>query len=397
MRNGFFVPAVLLLAGLLPGCSSGIGGGAGAGPPAPSVDTGAFIGTIGNDTVTVEEFRRSADRLEGRQLVRTPSLRIREYEADLGPDGSIRRFEVSYRNSLAEEPDTRIEMDFADGSATTRVTQGDSTRTIQGTIAENPLPFLSFSVALYELPLVALRAGDADSIGLSLLPPGSSQAAAGAAVAVGEDSVMLRNIAGVNRLRVGSDGRVLAWDGGASTLKLFAEREAYVNFDEIAADFGSRTAQGGGLGMLSPRDTANATVGGAELMVDYSRPSRRGRTVFPNVVPWGEVWRTGANAATQLRTSRDLVIGGTAVPAGSYTLWTIPGPDGWQLIINKQTGQWGTVYDAAQDLARVPMTSSGAATPIEQFTISISPAAGDTAELAMAWGSVRATVPITVR
>jgi len=107
------------------------------------------------------------------------------------------------------------------------------------------------------------------------------------------------------------------------------------------------------LGQLSVRDTARAGVGGAEVWVDYGRPLKRGREIFGNVVPWNAVWRTGANAATQFSTSADLVIGGAAVPAGKYTLWTLPTPSGWKLIINKQTGQWGTEYHPEQDLVRV--------------------------------------------
>ena len=81
----------------------------------------------------------------------------------------------------------------------------------------------------------------------------------------------------------------------------------------------------------------------------------RDRKIFGGLVPYGQVWRTGANSATSLKTDVDLTIGGAPVPAGSYTLYTIPTETGWKLIINKQTGQWGTDYDEKQDLARVDM------------------------------------------
>src|SRR4051812_36783509 len=88
--------------------------------------------------------------------------------------------------------------------------------------------------------------------------------------------------------------------------------------------------------VLSPRDSAVASFGAAKVSVDYSRPSKRGREIFGGLVPWNQVWRTGANAATTLVTSRDLDIGGTLVPAGTYTLYTLPSPTGWKLIVNKQ-------------------------------------------------------------
>ncbi len=88
---------------------------------------------------------------------------------------------------------------------------------------------------------------------------------------------------------------------------------------------------------LSPPDSVRATVAGAQIAIDYSRPSMRGRKIFGGVVPWNQVWRTGANLATRFTTSADLVMGGKTIPKGSYTLWTLPSPAGWQLIINKQT------------------------------------------------------------
>ena len=151
------------------------------------------------------------------------------------------------------------------------------------------------------------------------------------------------------------------------------------------------------MGQLSPRDTVRATVAGAELLVDYGRPAKRGRQIWGGIVPWGEVWRTGANAATQLRTSRDLVFGDVTVPAGTYTLWTLPTAGGAQLIVNRQTGQWGTAYDASQDLARVPLRPATPAAPAERFTISVEPGQGRGGVLRMVWDDRGWEIPFTVR
>lgn len=146
----------------------------------------------------------------------------------------------------------------------------------------------------------------------------------------------------------------------------------------------------------SPRDTARGTVGGAELMVDYGRPYMRGRTIMGGLVPYGRVWRTGANDATHLMTSSALRIGGTTVPAGTYTLYTLPGEDGWQLIVNRQTGQWGTQYDEGTDLARIPMRVSRLDAPVEQLTFRIEPQGDGSGVLALEWENTRAEVPFTV-
>ena len=113
----------------------------------------------------------------------------------------------------------------------------------------------------------------------------------------------------------------------------------------------------------SPKARVSQRVGPAEMTVDYNSPAVRGRAIWGAVVPFGEVWRTGANAATTLKTSSNLQIGTLAVPAGTYTLYSLPTADGWTLIVNKQTGRWGTKYDKAQDLGRVPMSAGSNSSP----------------------------------
>lgn len=149
--------------------------------------------------------------------------------------------------------------------------------------------------------------------------------------------------------------------------------------------------------VLSPRDTVRLQiVPGRHVYVDYGRPSMRGRRIMGELVPFGRVWRTGANAATTLVTDVDLEIGGTRVPRGTYTLYTIPTPRGWTLIVNRQTGQWGTQYEAARDLARIPMRVTPLTRPVEQFTIALERGRGATGTLALTWENTRAAVPIRV-
>ena len=157
-------------------------------------------------------------------------------------------------------------------------------------------------------------------------------------------------------------------------------------------------AQGAGGGPIAlPRDTARGTVAGAHLLVDYGRPSKRGRVIWGGLVPWGDVWRTGANAATTFVTDKDLVIGGTAVPAGTYTLYSVPNQSGpWLLVVNKQTKQWGTEYHQEQDLARIPMTTSPISSPVEKFEISIVPE-GQGGAIHLAWDATQASVGVKAK
>ena len=149
--------------------------------------------------------------------------------------------------------------------------------------------------------------------------------------------------------------------------------------------------------VLSPRDTVSLELGtGRRVYIDYGRPSMRGRRIMGGLVPYGRVWRTGANAATTLVTDVDLELGGTAVPRGTYTLYTIPTASGWTLIVNRQTGQWGTQYEPARDFARIPMRVSRLATPVEQFTMSLERGRAGAGTLALSWENTRAWLPFRV-
>src|SRR5579884_3434907 len=147
---------------------------------------------------------------------------------------------------------------------------------------------------------------------------------------------------------------------------------------------------------LSPPGEASVKFDdGKTVTIKYSRPSMRGRKIFGELVPYGKVWRTGANAATSLATDTALDIGGTNVPAGSYTLYSLPGETSWQLIVNKQTGQWGTAYEQGQDLARIPMKVSQLPSGLETFTISLDKTGAKSATLKLEWELTSASVNMT--
>lgn len=120
-----------------------------------------------------------------------------------------------------------------------------------------------------------------------------------------------------------------------------------------------------------PESTKCDLPGGKTIAVDYSSPRMKGRKVFGDLVPYGKVWRTGANEATTFVTGEDLTAGGKNIPAGSYTMFTVPQADKWTLIINKHTGEWGIPYKyESEELARIPMTVTKTAAPVEEFKIS---------------------------
>jgi Protein of unknown function (DUF2911) len=128
---------------------------------------------------------------------------------------------------------------------------------------------------------------------------------------------------------------------------------------------------------VSPHETVNATVGDAKITIVYGRPytkdpkSGEKRKIWGGLVPFGQVWRMGADEATILTTDKAITIGGTNIAAGSYSLYLLPTDAGAKLIVNKQTGQWGTKYDEKQDLVRIDLKKEAAAKPVDQFTIAV--------------------------
>ncbi len=153
----------------------------------------------------------------------------------------------------------------------------------------------------------------------------------------------------------------------------------------------------------SPAETASVTVNGKTISIKYSAPSVRGRVIFGpgNLVskdPTYPVWRAGANAATILTTDADLMIGNLAVPKGSYSLYVnLKNMEAWELIVNKQTGQWGLTYDQSQDLGRVPMTMSKPKALVEQLKWALTDQGGGKVEMLIEWVFRHVTVPVTVK
>ena len=154
------------------------------------------------------------------------------------------------------------------------------------------------------------------------------------------------------------------------------------------------------MGKSKPSPPASATCdlgGGKTIKTDYSSPRMRGRKIYGDLVPFGEVWRTGANDATTFVSSADVMVGGKTIPAGSYTIFTVPTADKWTLIINKKTGEWGIPYKYESDeLARVDMKVSKLPSPVEDLTISYDKSSGG-CTMHIDWETTRASVDITAK
>lgn len=138
------------------------------------------------------------------------------------------------------------------------------------------------------------------------------------------------------------------------------------------------------------------TVAGKQITVNYYAPEMHGRKIFGGLVPYGQVWCTGANWATKITSDADLVMGGLKLPKGSYSIWTIPNPNEWTLIINSTTGQFHLDYDSSTDFGRTKMNLKTLSAPVEKFKIDLRSDGGNKGTLALLWETTEASVPFTV-
>ena len=148
---------------------------------------------------------------------------------------------------------------------------------------------------------------------------------------------------------------------------------------------------------VSPPADTSVTINGKKISIAYHSPQMHGRKIFGGLVPFGEVWRAGANEATALHTDADLQIKSLHVPKGDYTIFILPTANSWQLIINKQTGQWGLEYHQNMDLGRVPMDLSPSPRLIDVWKMTLSSTGGNKGLLRTEWEKTIASIPFTVQ
>lgn len=362
--------------------------------PLTAQQGGSFVVRLGTDTLAVEQYTRTATQLRGEQVIRSPRTMHRIYTVTYRPDGSVERFELLTHNiSGGPGPaETRSTAEFGAAAVTMRTPRGDSTVTVTAAVPGPAAPWMINVYGLMEDVLRRSRAAGGGDFTMPIVSLGATEADTATVLRHGVDSVVA-GFGGIGpfRIRTDAQGTLLGLTGVGGTLQVTVERVATLDIAALAPAFANRP-----LGVLSPADSVITSIGRAAVAVRYSRPSARGRTIFGAVVPWDRVWRTGANSATLFETSADLLVGGTPVPAGKYTLYSIPSQSGWTLIINKNTGQWGTEYDQQYDLARVAMDVAQMAQAVEQFTIAIE-REGEDGVLSFAWERTRAAVRFTVK
>jgi len=359
----------------------------------------SFVYRLGKDTAIVEQYTRTASKLTGEVVSRTGPVVVRtQYDVTLSKDKLANPTAATFKILGADGKPIRgrpleVRYTLVGDSAQRVIVWADSTQT-RMLAAPGGVPFAAPAYGMLELAFLALRGGRMPAAGFPLLGVGAGATIPPTVFTVTTgDSIRLAN--GVV-FRVDRDGRLQAFDGSASTQKLMATRGT--GGLDIAAIASKMTP----LGTLSARGTARGafqtTMPGGIMMIDYGRPLVRERTVWGGLlIPADTIWRLGANEATHFATSRELDFNGILVPPGLYTLFLFNAKSGPLLVVNKQVGQWGTIYDSAKDLVRIPLTMSPTPEHVEEFTIAIRQSAPNRGSLEFAWGPQMATATFIVK
>ncbi|HYW36492.1 MAG TPA: DUF2911 domain-containing protein [Balneolaceae bacterium] len=370
-----------------------------------------YVRRLGNDTLSVEQLNRTNNGYHGQYVSRMPATQVGKYQAQLGPDGSVKSLSLNW-STPKENPNgpapRKLQVTIKDTTATiqmsgawrhgktvdTTYSQSVPAGTIPGIISG--LMDAHPSVATLTQALHQAKGHYGNSgYKVHIMSPRSGHLFSGTLTKAQGDTVNLK-LSGISYpATVNSKGQVTWLSAKNSTVQTITKRQQG-NVQQIAANFASMDAHGKGIPIASPRDTVKATINGAHLEVQYSRPSMRGRRIWGGLVPWNKVWRTGANAATQFSTDHDLNMNGTTIPAGTYTLYSIYTPSSAKLIVNSQTGQWGTVYHQKQDFARINMKKTTLKQPVDTFTVSFD-STSSKPKLQLTWNTTRYQLPFTVK
>lgn len=348
---------------------------------------------LGVDTISVEKMVRTGNTLVAEVVTRSPRTTMQRHRAQFDAAGNLTSLTVRDLDVQAG----------VERRTTTYTRHGDSLHiSVRGDQASDRmvaapadwLPFIDLVHWPFDVALQRMRRAGQTQYAAPML---SGQRISNFPLAfVGRDSASVTHpTRGTMRLTVLGDGAIRTLDAGETTRALVVTRSGDSDVAALARGFAARDAAGRGVGELSGRGGGESTVLGATITLDYGVPMKRGREIWGALVRHGQLWRTGANRATHFKTDRALRFGDLVVPAGEYTLFSVPEADGGLLIINRQTGQNGQQYDQARDLGRVPLRARALDREVEAFTIAVREENGR-GVLALQWDRTELIAEFTV-
>lgn len=352
MRSYYFILSLLFFL-IIQGCSR------------VKAPTATFVSTLGKDTLVIEQFTISNNKISAETIMRVPQTRYIKQNLLLGERGEFKEFNSSTYNpdNIDEEPVEKQKIDILEDSIIVTIIRDTVSRMRKFSYDPNIIPWFDMIHWPYEVATRRLQEAKLDQLDQVMLT--------GRNIAIFEirriksDSISIKHpYRGTMNARINDVGAIEYYDATNTTRKLIVRRGELMDMQALINKYANKP-----IGALSGAGSTESMVHGAQIEFTFGQPARRNRKLFGGIVPWNKRWRTGANRATHIKTDKDLKFEALVVPAGEYTLFTIPNPDGGTLIINKQTGQNGNRYDESQDLGRIPMGITTSKETIELFTV----------------------------
>ena len=378
--------SLALTAAALVACA---GGPPGADPAPVAEDAATFVVTLGNDTVSAESYRRAGNRVEGTIVRRVPRTVVVRYVMTLAPDGMVSRLQYNTRlpdGSIPPNGSRSVTVTFSADSVITELDRDPPV--VRRVRAIRAYPELDGGVFFFSIPTAALRAARRDSAHFTLYAPGAPQPSGSPVAMRDANRWWVYSFDSPFEIVTDDAGRILSIDGSRTTFRVQARRRPFMDLSAIAASFAERERAAGPMVALSPRDSVDATIGGARIAIGYGRPSARGRRVWgPDGVLGDTLWRTGANASTSFTTTASLQFeGGRTLQPGRYTLLTLAVPGRYELLFN--------IRDTP--VLRVPLVARVLPSHVERFTIAVESTTPGAGALRLQWATQELVAPFVV-
>ncbi len=354
-----------------------------------AMNKGYLIYSIGTDTTMVGYYQLDKNDFEFKVMAR-PNLHVNLTKGSFYPNGELKESTgYSYKPTMAGEGKRMVDYQiYTDDTATHMKRIQDGKETVQLYPGKGMVANAIGSPFLFLLPLM-----------VNYAPKGIGEIREGFHFVLGKPRKFTIKRIDAHTLEMGSQvmgyfkvhlderNKLKMIDGIGSSWNVIGTPYDSLDFDSYVNRFVAKEEKTP-LATLSTKDSIVKMIGGVNMRIDYSRPTMRGRVIFGGIVPWGRVWRTGANEPTKLYIDKPIYFGEKELPAGLYSLFTLPSKEGWMLIVNKQTDMWGTDHDATYDLMRIPMTVASLDSPVELMTIELT----EQPSINIIWESTKASI-----
>lgn len=358
-------------------------------------DKGTMVLTLGTDTTVIQSFEIRGDSIFSKILLLPRGIQYVEGRGTFFPDGRLKSMTstvsgLSPNGELVENQQTTLRTSADSTFISIKRGETVSHRSFAGHCwVTNSADAASFHLFPYRGFYAPKTVGDTlvsqhvSGLGERKFNVSRTQ----------KNTVTLgSSLMGYLTLTLDSKNRIQSVDGRGSSLNFTAKAYRKANFESLKAHFIQKELKAGVMPSLTTRDTVRFSQGDQELTINYWRPLARGRKIFGEIVPMNRFWRLGANNATELSTNQTLVFGDQKLPAGKYTLFVMPTEGAWTLMINSKTGIWGTEYDAAADVLRLPLKVETLPKHVEQLTISLESLRDNRGSLSIAWETTKASL-----